>query len=81
MWAIKSHLLQPLTSLTSNKVNFKWTDVEHKAFDEIKRTVAHNTLLVYPDFNKLFNIHTDASYHQLEAVIFQEGKPISIYSR
>ena len=36
MWAKRSHLLHPLISLTSNKVKFKWADVEQKAFDEFK---------------------------------------------
>ena len=36
MWARRSHLLKPLTELTSTKVKFKWTDVEQQAFDEIK---------------------------------------------
>ena len=79
MWAIRSHLLHPLTELTLTKVKFKWTDVEHKAFDEINYTVSHNTLLAYPDFNKRFDIHTGASDHQLGAVISQEAKPIVFY--
>ena len=28
-----SHLLHTLTALTSPKVKFKWTDMEHKVFD------------------------------------------------
>ena len=80
MWDRCSHLLQPLTSLTSNKVNFKWTDVEHKSLDNIKCTVARNTFLSYPYFNKRFDIHTDARYFQLESVIIQCGQPISFYS-
>ena len=52
MWEGRSHLLHPLTELASPKVEFKWTDVEHKAFDNINRTVAHNTSLEYLDFNK-----------------------------
>ena len=75
-----SHLLQPLTVLTSNKVKFKWTDVEQKAFDEIKRAVAQDTLLVHPDLNRNFDIHTYAIYYQLGAVIIQKAKPIAFYS-
>ena len=36
-----------------------------------------DTLLTYPDFNELFDIHTDASEKQLGSVIGQTGKPIS----
>ena len=61
MWAKQSHLLHPLTSLKSNNVKFKWTDIEHKAFDKIKRIVARDTILINPDINKYLDIHTDAS--------------------
>ena len=50
-------------------------------FDDIKCTVAHDTLLAYPYFNKLFIIHTEASDYQLGAVISQYGKPIDLYSK
>ena len=64
MWAKRLHLLHPLNALTLHKVKSKWTDVEYKAFDYIKRAVSQDTLLVYPYFNKRFDIHTDArDYH------------------
>ena len=73
-------MLAPLTKLTSIKRNFKWKQVEQDDFDKIKRIVAHNTLLTYPDFNETFKIHTDASALQLGAIIIQKGKPIAFYS-
>ena len=81
MWAKRSHLLHPFTSLTSNKVKFEWTDVEQKSFDEIKHVVACDNLLFYPYFNKHFDIHTDASDLQMGALISQYQKPIAFYSR
>ena len=47
----------------------------------MKKVMAKDTILNYPDFNKVFEIHTDASDRQLGAVIFQEGKPFAFYSR
>jgi RNase H-like domain found in reverse transcriptase len=38
-------------------------------------------LLTYPNFNKTFEIHTDASKVQLGACISQEGRPVAFYSR
>jgi RNase H-like domain found in reverse transcriptase len=38
-------------------------------------------LLTYPNFKKLFEIHTDASKVQLGACISQEGRPVAFYSR
>ena len=81
MLAKQSHLLQPLNALTSKKVKFKWTYVEQKASDEIKWIVNRDTLLIYPDLNKCFGIHTDASQLQLVAVISEYGKTIVFYSR
>ena len=41
--------------------------------------VTRDTLLIYLDFNKRFDIHMDASELQLRAVISQDGKPIAFY--
>jgi RNase H-like domain found in reverse transcriptase len=46
----------------------------------MKRIVATDVLLAYPDFSKKFEIYTDASDKQLGAVITQEGHPIAYYS-
>ena len=43
--------------------------------------MARETLLAFPDFNKPFEIHTDASKLQLGGIISQEGRPIAFYSR
>ena len=54
MWTRRSHMFAPLTIITSNKVKFEWTKKEQDEFDEIKRIVARDNLLTYPNFNKLF---------------------------
>ena len=43
--------------------------------------MARETLLAFLDFNKEFEIHTDASKLQLGSIISQQGKPIEFYSR
>jgi hypothetical protein len=47
----------------------------------MKRIMARETILAYPNFVIPFEIHTDASAYQLGAVISQNGKPIAFYSR
>ncbi len=81
MWIRRSDVLAPLSKLTSKTVKWQWTTVEQKAFDTMKRIIARETLLVYPDFNQPFIIYTDASHTQLGAVISQNNKPIAFYSR
>jgi len=81
MWIRRSHTLAPLTKLTSKKSKFKWTEVEQKAFDTIKKIASKETLLAYPDFNKPFEIYTDASNRQLGSVITQNKQPIAYFSR
>ena len=81
MWPHRSHILAPLTRLTSENIKFQWTDVEQLAFEQIKKVISKETLLAYPDFSLEFNIHTDASHYQLGSVITQNGKPIAFYSR
>jgi len=81
MWPQRSHLLAPLSSLTSAKVKWTWTEECQTSFDNMKKLIAKETLLTYPNFNKTFEIHTDASKVQLGACISQEGKPVAFYSR
>ena len=81
MWRKRSELLAPLSRLTSETVKFQWIDVEQAAFNDIKRVLSTETLLAYPDFDRPFVVHTDASDTQLGAVISQEKKPIAFYSR
>ena len=81
MWPHRSEVLAPLTKLTSPTTKFQWTETEQKAFDTIKRIISRETLLTYPDFNKPFILHTDASHEQLGVVISQDNKPIAFYSR
>ena len=81
MWLRRSHILAPLTALTSINTPWKWTEEHQTAFDNMKKIMARETILSYPNFNKAFEIHTDASKTQLGACISQEGKPIAFYSR
>ena len=47
-------MLAPITGILSNKKKFKCTKTEQDAFNKIKRIVAHDHSLTYPDFNKTF---------------------------
>jgi hypothetical protein len=76
----RSHTLAPLTNLTG-KGKFVWEAKHQIAFDEMKALVATCAMLMCPDHNKGFEICTDASDHQLGALIMQDGKPVACCSR
>jgi hypothetical protein len=46
----------------------------------LKKTIAKEVVLAYPDFAKPFDIYTDASTKQLGAVITQDNRPIAFFS-
>ena len=82
LWKGRSHILAPLTDLVGkSKKKLKWTNEHQQAFNNMKKTIAKETILAYPDFSKTFDVHTDASDRQLGAVISQSGKPLAFYSR
>jgi RNase H-like domain found in reverse transcriptase len=82
MWIRRSHVLAPLAKLTSKDAQWVWSDLENRSFQKMKAIViAKETLLAYPDFNKQFEIHTDASHTQLGAVVSQDKCSIAFYSR
>ena len=47
---------------------------------KINRTVAHNTLLTYPDFNETFKTCTGTIVFHLGAVISKKGKLVAFYN-
>jgi len=79
----RAHIVEPFTSISSGKIGteIKWTPELESTFHAVKKLVCRETLLNYPDWSKLFDIHTNVSDYQLGAVISQEGKSITFYSR
>jgi hypothetical protein len=93
LWARRSDMLAPLTSLVgecgqtkttkakgTNKLPWHWDEVNQRAFNHIKATIAKDVVLAYPDYSKVFEIYTDASSKQLGAVITQDNRPIAFFS-
>lgn len=63
----------PLTKLTESNKNqaFDWTLECQTIFDEMKNTVAQDTLLVYPKYMALFEVHMDTNNLQIGGDVFQ----------
>lgn len=64
----------PLSSLTSAKSEFRWTQQHEEAFKKCKQAVMKATMLSFPDFKKPFLIFTDASKEAIGSVIFQRNE-------
>jgi DNA-binding transcriptional LysR family regulator len=62
-------------------VEWKWTEAHHKAFNKAKKIVACDVMLAYPNFNKEFVIHMDASHRvALLLVVNQNAGHHSCYN-
>ena len=70
-----------INSKKNNLAKVVWKEIHEKAFTTMKKIVAREALLAYPDFGRPFEIHTDACDIQLGSVISQNGKPLAFYSR
>ena len=57
-----------------------WDEVHQKAFETVKATIAKDVVLAYPDYNKVFEVYTDASSTQLGLVITQSNRPLAFFS-
>jgi hypothetical protein len=77
----RSELIRGLTKIAGSKKKFTWGPEQQQSFEAVKRVIAPDTMLTFPDFTKPFEIHTDASHTQLGGIISQEGKPLALFSR
>ncbi|XP_021979402.1 uncharacterized mitochondrial protein AtMg00860-like [Helianthus annuus] len=66
----------PLTDLLKHTV-FKWTHVASRAFEQLKSSMVSLITLTLPNFNRPFEVTTDASNVAIGEVLSQEDKPIA----
>jgi RNase H-like domain found in reverse transcriptase len=79
MWPHHSHILAPLTELTG-AIHFHWEQQHQAAFEQMKKLLAADAMLAYPDHNLRFDIYTDASDFQLGSVVMQNECPVAYYT-
>lgn len=65
----RARVLAPLSAITSTKKPFVWTHECQQSFEQIKKIVAEETILAFPDYSLPFSIYTDASSKQIGGVI------------
>jgi hypothetical protein len=80
-----SKVAADLTTLTSKYQPWQWEEAQLKAFDALKRLLHTAPVLIVPDLDQPFVIHTDASDFALGAVLEQDhGKglqPVAYLSK
>ncbi|WVZ49826.1 LOW QUALITY PROTEIN: hypothetical protein U9M48_001152 [Paspalum notatum var. saurae] len=76
-----SRIAKPMTSLLEKDAEFRWTNAQQAAFDELKKRLTTAPVLTLPDQQKKFIVYCDASRDGLGCVLMQEGKVIAYTSR
>lgn len=71
----------PLTDLLKKGALFIWTPTHESAFQALKSALIQAPVLALPDFNKTFQLHTDASDRGVGTVLLQEGHPIAFVNK
>ncbi|GKE03416.1 myosin heavy chain-related protein [Tanacetum coccineum] len=64
-----------------NYDGFKWCVQEASDFEELKQQLSTTSVLSLPDFNEVLVVEVDASANGIGAVLLQNSRPISYFSR
>jgi hypothetical protein len=72
----------PLTNLLKKSVvTYDWDKVCDEAFEALKGILVKAQVLKLPDFDKDFEIHSNASNFAIGGVIVQDGRPVAFESK
>jgi len=72
----------PLTNLLKKSVvTYDWDEACDEAFGTLKGILVKAPVLKLPDFDKDFEIHSDASDFAIGGVIVQDGRPMAFESK
>ncbi|XP_033236139.1 uncharacterized protein [Drosophila pseudoobscura] len=67
-----SEIVEPMTALLRKDRQWKWSEEQEKAFEELKIRLTEAPVLACPDFSEKFSLQTDASEQGLGAVLTQK---------
>lgn len=79
-----AEIRKPLNDLLKKNTKFVWTNDCQKAFEDLKKFLTSDSLLVRPNYKDTFVLTTDASEYTIGAVLSNEkstDKPIAFASR
>lgn len=67
-----AEIAKPLHNLIKKDSRFKWTPEHQQTFDALKQALTSPPVLAFPDYDKPFILHTDASDHSIGAILSQD---------
>ena len=76
-----SEFVEPIRDLEKDKVPFNWDPEHQSAFTQMKKEIAHASILAYYNPKKQTVLQTDASIKDLGACLLQEEKPFYFASK
>lgn len=74
-------IAKPMYNLCQKDVPFIWNRACETGFNDLKNALSTPPILIFPDFNETFVVHTDASSVAVGAVLSQFDKPIQYASK
>ncbi|KAL2632608.1 hypothetical protein R1flu_004087 [Riccia fluitans] len=76
-----SKILKSLMDWTIKGARIEWNQKAHSTFQKVKEILASEPVLKLPEFDKPFEVHTDASDYAIGGVLAQNARPIAYESR
>ena len=76
-----SKVARPLSDLLKKWASQEWDETCHQAFRELKNNLSSPPVLKFPEFDKPFEVHTDASNFVIGGVLMQDGRTIAYESK
>ena len=70
-----------MTRLTRKEVKFKWNDLCERVFQELKRRLSSDPILIVPERGQRYTVYCDASKDVLGCVLMQSGRVVAYGSR
>ncbi len=72
----------PLTNLLKKSSGaYKWDETCNEAFETLKGILVKTPVLKLPNFDKDFEIHSNASDFAIEGILVQDGRPMAFESK